>query len=69
MSKEWLRAAAIRALKTMAETAVGVIGTSSMLGQVDWLLVGSSSLLSGVMSILLAIKGLPEVPKKLPEDK
>lgn len=58
--KTWLKAAAVRAVKTIAQTAVATIGTSSALGQVDWVMVGSASLLAGVLSILTSLTGLPE---------
>ena len=60
-TKEWLKAAAIRAIKTVAQTAVATIGTAAVLGEVDWLMVGSAALLAGVLSILTSIAGLPEV--------
>ena len=60
-TKEWLKAAAIRAIKTVAQTAVATIGTAAVIGEVDWLMVGSSALLSGVLSLLTSIAGLPEV--------
>jgi len=59
--KKWLKAAGIRAVKTVAETAVATIGTSAMLSAVDWRIVLSSSLLSGILSMLISIKGLPEI--------
>lgn len=59
--KEWLKAAGIRAIKTVAQTAVATIGTSVAIGQVDWLLVGSASLLAGILSLLTSVAGLPEV--------
>ena len=58
---KWLKAAGIRALKTVAETAVATIGTTAVISAVDWKLVVSSSLLSGILSLLISIKGLPEV--------
>lgn len=58
---KWLKAAGIRAVKTMAQTAIATIGTSAVLKQVDWILVASSSLLSGILSILTSITGLPEL--------
>lgn len=58
---KWFKAALVRALKTMAQTAVATIGTSAALGQVDWILVLSSSGLAGLLSILTSIGGLPEV--------
>jgi hypothetical protein len=58
---EWLKAAGIRALKTVAQTAVASIGVSATLGQVDWLTVLSTSVLAGILSLLTSISGLPEV--------
>ena len=58
---KWLKAAGIRAIKTVAETAVATIGTSAVLSQVDWKLVVSASLLSGLLSLLISVKGLPEI--------
>ena len=62
---EWLKAAAIRAIKTVAQTAMATIGTAAVLGQVDWIMVASSSALAGVLSILTSVAGLPEVKAKL----
>lgn len=59
--KKWLKAAGARAIKTVAQTAVATIGTSAVMGDVNWLMVGSASLLSGILSILTSIAGLPEV--------
>ena len=59
--KTWLKAAGIRAVKTVAETAVATIGTSAVISQVDWKIVVSASLLSGMLSLLISIKGLPEI--------
>ena len=59
--KRWFKAAAVRAMKTIAQTAAATIGTAAAMGQVDWVLVGSTSLLSGVLSLLTSIAGLPEV--------
>ena len=61
--KTWLHAAGIRAVKTMAQTAVGVIGASTVISAVDWKVVVSASVLAGVVSILTSVAGLPEVPK------
>ena len=58
---KWLKAAGVRALKTVAETAIATIGTSAVISDVDWKIVVSASLLSGLLSLLLSIKGLPEV--------
>lgn len=56
----WARAAGVRALKTVAQTAVATIGTSAVFSQVDWLMVVSSALLAGVLSLLTSVAGLPE---------
>ena len=60
-TKQWLYAAAIRAVKTVAQTAVATIGTSAVLGDVDWIAVASASVLAGILSMLTSIAGLPEV--------
>lgn len=65
--KEWIKKAGIRAIKTMAQTAVATIGTSAAMGEVNWVLVGSASLLSGIVSLLTSLAGLPEVDKALKE--
>ena len=59
--KLWFKAAAVRAVKTVAQTAVATIGTSAVMGAVDWVMVGSASLLAGILSMLTSIAGLPEV--------
>lgn len=59
--KEWIKAAGIRAIKTIAQTAVATIGTAVALGDVNWVLVGSASALAGVLSLLTSVAGLPEV--------
>ena len=59
--KSWIKAAGIRAVKTIAQTAVATIGTSALLAQVDWRMVISASLLAGVLSLLTSVAGLPEV--------
>lgn len=59
--KKWIKAAGIRAVKTVAETAVATIGTAALLSEVDWKVIISASLLSGLLSLLISIKGLPEV--------
>lgn len=59
--KGWLKAAGIRALKTLAQTAVATIGTCAVLSEVDWLMVASASALAAVLSLLTSIAGLPEV--------
>lgn len=60
----WLKAAGIRALKTVAQTAAATIGTSAALSEVNWLLVLSASALAGVLSLLTSIAGLPEVEEE-----
>ena len=60
-AKKWLKAAAVRAVKTVAQTAVATIGTSAVLSAVDWKIVISASLLAGLLSVLTRIAGLPEV--------
>lgn len=59
--KKWIKAAGIRAVKTVCQTAVATIGTSSLMGEVNWVAVGSTSLLAGILSILTSLAGLPEV--------
>lgn len=61
MEKKWFKAAGIRALKTMAQTAVSMITVGAALTEVDWLTVGSVSLVAGILSILTSFAGLPEV--------
>lgn len=57
----WIKAAAVRAVKTMAQTFVATIGTTALLSEVDWVMVGSTSLLAGILSIATSVAGLPEV--------
>lgn len=59
--KLWWKAAAVRAVKTIAQTAVATIGTSAILAEVNWVMVASASVLSGVLSLLTSVAGLPEV--------
>lgn len=61
MFKDWIKAAAVRAIKTMAQTAVAIIGTSTVMGDVNWMMVLSASILAAILSILTSIAGLPEV--------
>jgi len=61
MTRNWWKAAGIRAVKTVAQAAVAAIGTTAMLNEVDWLVVASTALLAGVLSLLTSIAGLPEV--------
>ena len=58
--KEWARAAGIRAVKTVAQTAVATIGTAAVMGEVNWVMVGSAAVLSGILSLLTSVAGLPE---------
>lgn len=60
-AKKWIKAAGIRAVRTMAQTAVAMIGVSAVMQDVNWLIVGSASLLAGILSVLTSIAGLPEV--------
>lgn len=60
-TKAWAKAAAVRAIKTVAQTAVATIGTAVFMGEVNWVMVASAAALSGVLSILTSVAGLPEV--------
>lgn len=62
--KRWWAAAGVRAVKTMAQTAVGVIGAAVALAQVDWPLVCSAAVLAGVLSLLTSVAGLPELEER-----
>lgn len=59
--KNWFKAAGIRAIKTIAQTAIATIGTSAILSEVNWAVVGSAALLAGILSLLTSVAGLPEV--------
>jgi hypothetical protein len=61
MSKKWWKAAGIRAVKTLAQAALGTIGTSAVLGEVNWVAVCSGAVLAAVLSLLTSVAGLPEV--------
>lgn len=60
-TKKWIKAAGVRAVKTVAQTAVGVIGASTVMSTVNWKIVVSSAVLAGIVSILTSVAGLPEV--------
>lgn len=60
-AKLWFKSAGVRAIKTVAQTAVATIGTSVAMGDVNWVMVGSASLLAGILSLLTSVAGLPEV--------
>lgn len=64
MCKKWIKASGVRALKTIAQTAVATIGTSALITDVNWMMVISASVLAGVLSILTSLAGLPEVDEK-----
>ncbi len=59
--KKWIKAAGVRAVKTVAQTAVATIGTSAVIGDVNWVMVVSASVLAGVLSLLTSVAGIPEV--------
>lgn len=61
MSKKWFKCAGIRALKTVAQSAIAIIGTSVLMSDVDWVAVASASILAGILSLFTSLAGLPEV--------
>ena len=63
-TKKWAKAAGVRAVKTVAQTAVATIGTAAVMGAVDWKMVASASVLSGVISVLTSVAGIPEVEEE-----
>ena len=71
MNKVWLKCALIRAAKTMAQAAIATIGAAAVMGEVDWKMVASASVLAGILSILTSVAGLPEAegPRELTDDE
>lgn len=62
--KAWMKAAGIRAIRTVAQTAAATIATAAVMSEVDWRMVGSAALLAGILSLLTSVAGLPEVPER-----
>lgn len=63
-TKKWMKAAVVRAIKTMAQAAIGAIGAGTMISSVDWKVVASTAVVAGVVSVLTSVAGLPEVESK-----
>lgn len=68
-SKTWWRAAGIRALRTVAQTALATIGTTALIEEVNWIAVVSASVLAGILSLLTSLGGLPEIPEETTEEE
>ncbi len=64
MTKTWIKAAGVRAIKTVAQTAIATIGTTALLTEINWAVVASSAALAGLLSLLTSVAGLPEVKKE-----
>ncbi len=64
LTKAWLKAATVRAVKTVAQTAVATIGTCAVLTEVNWVMVASASVLAGILSLLTSVAGLPEIKEE-----
>ena len=62
--KNWIKCAGMRAIKTIAQTAVSLIGVGTVMSDVDWMMIGSASLLAGILSLLTSVAGLPEMEEK-----
>ena len=67
--QNWFKAAGIRAIKTIAQTAIATIGTSAVMGDVNWVMVASASALAGILSMLTSVAGLPEVNEGVDDDE
>jgi predicted phage tail protein len=67
-TKKWLKAAAVRAIKTMAQTAIATIGSSALITEINWALVGSAVALAGVASMLTSVAGLPEITEEVDDE-
>ena len=68
-TKKWMKKASVRAIKTMAQTAIGVIGTEAVISSVDWKMVVSSSIVAGVVSMLTSVAGIPEVESEVEDNE
>lgn len=69
ITKKWLKAAGVRALKTVAQTALATIGTTALISEIDWAVVASTALVAGILSLLTSIAGLPELKNGNDSDK